>query len=92
MKTYIQFYTMSTGYIEGTVPPKFSKQIAIEATGDRSVIQVDGRLAQSKVVSIAMDECKARGFVGYKVLKGNKLSDAKPVSPFWAVRGKIDEQ
>ena len=70
MKTYIQFYTMSTGYVEGTIPPKFGEQVAIEATGDRGVIQVDGRLRQTKVACIAMYECSKRGFVGYKVLKG----------------------
>lgn len=92
MKTYIQFYTMSTGYIEGTIPPKFGKPVAIEAAGDRGIIRVDGRLSQVKIAAIALQECKVRGFVGYKILKGVSLLDARPVSQFWPVRGRITER
>ena len=41
MKTFAEFYTLSTGYIAGTIPPQFGKPELISATGDRSVIQID---------------------------------------------------
>jgi hypothetical protein len=86
MKTYIQFFTMSTGYIAETIPPKFGKPEVILAIGDRSVIQVDGRLKEQNIVDIALEECRDRGFYGYQILKGENLLDAKPVSKYWVVR------
>ena len=86
MKTYVQFFAMSTGYIAGTIPLQFEKPVVTEATGDHAVIQVDGRLKERNIVEIALKECKERGFVGYMVLKGNTLLDAKPVSKYWQVR------
>jgi len=73
MKTFVEFYTYSTGYIAGTIPPQFGKPELIPATGDRSVIQIDSRLSQNNVLRIAEIECKKRGFIGYKILKGDNL-------------------
>jgi hypothetical protein len=44
MKTFIQFYRLSAGYIQGTIPPKFDKVHAkpIEALGSDGVLFVDG--------------------------------------------------
>ena len=49
MKTFIQFYTLSAGYIQGTIPPKFDKAHAkpIEALGSDGVLFVDGRWSKS---------------------------------------------
>ena len=49
MKTFIQFYRLSTGYIQGSIPPKFDKAHAkpIEALGSDGVLFVDGRWSKS---------------------------------------------
>ena len=75
MKTFAEFYTLSTGYIAGTIPPQFGKPQLISATGDRSVIQIDSRLSHKNAMKIAEDECKKRGYIGYKILQGNSLLD-----------------
>ncbi len=56
---YAQFYQMSTGYIPGTIPPQFGEPQLIEASGDRSVIVLDGRILESFNLNIARQECKS---------------------------------
>lgn len=73
MKTFAEFYTWSTGYIAGTIPPQFGEPKLIAATGDRATIRIDSRLSPDNIKTIAENECKKRGFVGYKILKGNSL-------------------
>jgi hypothetical protein len=82
MKTYAQFYTMSTGYIDGTIPPKFSEshKRLIEACGDRAIIQIDSRLSPKTIGEIAARECKARKYLAWEILRGDSLLSAKPVS------------
>ena len=67
MKTFIQFYSLSTGYIQGTIPPKFDKAHAkpIEAMGSDGVLLVDGRWSKSTQHEKAREYAKARGFIGY---------------------------
>lgn len=43
---YAQFYQLSTGYIPGTIPPQFGEKKIIEATGDRSIVIIGGRLSR----------------------------------------------
>lgn len=76
MKIYAQFFTMSC-----STWPDFeedSKRL-IEACGDRSVIQLDARLADCNIRQIARDECIKRNYLAWQILKGSSLSDAKPV-------------
>ena len=75
MKTFIQFYTLSTGYIQGTIPPKFDKahQKPIEALGSDGVLFVDGRWSKSTQHEKAREYAKTRGFIGYTL--GHRLGD-----------------
>ena len=75
MKTFIQFYRLSTGYIPGTIPPKFDKAHAkpIEALGSDGVLFVDGRWSKSTQHEKAREYAKARGFIGYTL--GHRLGD-----------------
>lgn len=73
MKTFAEFYTWSTGYIAGTIPPQFGKPELITACGDRATIQIDSRLSHDNIKMIAANECKKRGYIGYKILKGKSL-------------------
>ena len=79
MKTYAQFFQLSTGYIPGTIPPQFGERKPIEATGDRGLIQIDGRLSLNSMHEIAESECNKRGYFGWMLLRGNALRDAKPL-------------
>ena len=79
MKYYSQFFTMSTGYIAGTIPPQFGAPTVIEACGDRSIIQIDGRLTRQTMGEIAKAECIKRGYVAWQIIGGNHLLDAKPL-------------
>lgn len=90
---YIQFYSLSTGYVEGTKPPEFSDshKKPIPACGDRAVVAVDGRESPVSVATFAKTECHRRGFVGYKVYKGPNVLRWKPVSGYWPVSsGKVN--
>ena len=89
---YAQFYQMSTGYVSGSVPPRFDdphKQ-PIEACGDRGVIVIDARLSPTNTATIAAAECVKRGFCGYRVFEGRSFSDSRPVSGYWPVANKVD--
>jgi len=93
MKTYAQFFTYSTGYIAGTIPPKFddAHKRLIEACGDRGVIQIDSRLKNWHIGLIARETCEARGYEGYQILRGDSLLSAKPISGIWPMpKGKTD--
>jgi hypothetical protein len=52
----------------------------IEACGDRSVIRLDGRIAQIRQELIAESECLKRGFVAWQLIKGDRLLTAKPIT------------
>lgn len=86
MSTYIQLFKMSTGYVDGTIPPQFGKSLPIEATGDRGILKVDGRLSERNIVEIALQACRESEFIGYQILKGATLLQAKPVSKVFIVR------
>lgn len=75
---YIQFFNLSTGYVPGSVPPRFDDAYKTlqPACGDRAVIRVDGRTTPANV---------ARGFAGYQVMRGSCLREAQPVSGVWPV-------
>ena len=74
---FAQFYQLSTGYIPGTIPPKFGTPAPIEALGDRAVIIIDGRLLESFQNHIARQECIKRGYIGYSMHKGDSFSKSR---------------
>lgn len=84
MKTYVQYFQMSTGYIAGTIPPRYSEEAKkpIEATGDRSVIQLDGRTSKEDQYTIARTVGKQRGYIGYRLMKGQSLLRANYCSGY----------
>lgn len=71
---FVQFYEKSTGYIEGTIPPRFDVPKWIPACGDRSIIIYDGRLKHSTLTQDANRECILRGFLGWQFYKGDSLT------------------
>jgi hypothetical protein len=61
----------------------------IEATGDRSVVVIDGRLSNENVRNIAESECAKRGYVAWAVFRGETFTRSKQVSQInYINRGK----
>lgn len=80
---YIQFYTLSTGYVEGTVPPEFDEALVkpVEGVGSDSVLILDGRLnyAHCKLeADYEMQSPRRHRYCGYQLMQGDKISTAKP--------------
>ena len=89
---YAQFYSMSTGYVDGTIPPQFddAHKKPIEACGDRSIVIIDARLSKENIGAIAAKTCKERGYCGYRIFKGDSILNGKPISGYWPVATKVD--
>lgn len=71
MKTYVQYF--ATGVQTGKL---------IEACGDRSIVQLDGR---NSVATMHRDAREFNGnsrphYHAYQLIRGNNLRDAKPIS------------
>lgn len=92
MAYFAEFYSPSTGYIAGSMPPRFDEAYKrpIAACGDRAIIEIDGRLSPENVADIARQTCIQRGYIGYKVYKGESIARMAPVSGYWPVTTKVD--
>lgn len=84
MPTFAEFYHNSTGYIEGTIPPEFSPEHVkpIPACGDRAIVWLDGRMSHLSLHETAMKTCEERGFIGYKLIRGESLLRTQPISNY----------
>lgn len=51
----------------------------IEACGDRACIILDGRERAGSWDIIARKEAQARGFIGYRLERGERLQDTRPI-------------
>ena len=72
---YAQFYQRSA-----TNPEEI-----IEACGDRSVVILDGRCSRQWMGETAAQECKRRGYVAWRVFKGEAFTRSAPISQLWYV-------
>ncbi|QDJ96223.1 hypothetical protein Xoosp13_36 [Xanthomonas phage Xoo-sp13] len=79
VKAYVQFWQLSTGYVEGSIPPQFGERKPIHATGDRSVVILDARQSYFTWKAIAADECKKRGYIGYSIVYHGTPDNMKSV-------------
>jgi hypothetical protein len=78
MKTYCIFLQMSTGYINGTIPPQFSEdhKEPIEGCGSNSVMLLDNRNSINTMFNKCLVELKNRKqFIGFKIVKCASLLD-----------------
>lgn len=57
----------------------------IEACGDRGVIILDGRCSKQWMGETAANECKRRGYLAWRIFKGEAFSRSAPVSQLWYV-------
>lgn len=84
---YAEFYELCTGYVQGSIPPVFdrTKRKPIPACGDRSVIIIDGRLARYTMHAIAREEAVKRGYIGYKLCKGDNIARGTAFTQYQAI-------
>jgi hypothetical protein len=78
---FAQFYHDSTGYVAGSIPPRFSPEHVkpIPACGSDSVAVLDGRFGMARCVAEARRICKARGFTGFTIERGARFTDSRIV-------------
>ena len=68
---YAQFFQQSA----------LNKGELIEATGDRSVIILDGRESSTTHHMLAKKAAEARGYQAYQLMRGDSLLRSSPASP-----------
>lgn len=51
-----------------------------EASGDRSVVIIDGRLSPANIGSIAAAECSKRKYAAWRIFRGESFNRSVPVS------------
>jgi hypothetical protein len=80
---YVQFYQKSTGYIAGSIPPRFSDEHIrpIEMCGSDGVYILDGRNNLDNMIIDAekrMEKMRTihTYIIGYKIIKAQSLLDA----------------
>ena len=82
MKVYVQFYHMSTGYVEGSIPPCFSEinKKPIELCGSDGVFVLDGRNNIETMKEDAQQRLQklnnfGKQITGYKIIRANSFLD-----------------
>ena len=83
---FAQFWTMGTGYIPGTIPPRFSTPKPIEACGSDAVLIIDGRLSLHNATTIAAKVAKERGYIGFSIHQGESFSSSRELLGFKEVK------
>jgi hypothetical protein len=69
---YVQFYQKSA-----------ISDALIEANGDRSVVILDGRCSRQWMGETAAAECKRRGYLAWRIFRGESFTRSAPVSQLW---------
>lgn len=83
---YAQFFHASTGYVPGSMPPRFDgERDLVEACGSDGVFPIDGRYGDARAASEARAACKRRGFAGFTLNAGPSYGNAR-YSPAGACR------
>ena len=84
---YAQFYINSTGYVAGSIPPRFDAAHVkpIEVCGSDGVMRIDGRFGDLRAVQEARAMCKKRGFIGFSMHAGLSYMDSRTTRPYAAV-------
>ena len=86
MKVYVQFYQNSTGYIAGSIPPRFSDEHIrpIEMCGSDGVFVLDGRNNIETMKDDANERVQklnkfGKQITGYKIVRANSFLDSGKV-------------
>lgn len=82
---YVQFYQKSTGYVAGSIPPRFSDANIkpIEICGSDGVYILDGRNNLDNMIFDAEKRLEKmrtiHNVIGYKIIKAQRFTDAGTV-------------
>ena len=75
---YTEFYHLSTGYIEGTIPPQFSVDYIkpIPACGMDSIMYHDGRYNLEHIINDSYNRLSKLGkhYIGFKIIQGQNIT------------------
>ncbi len=55
----------------------------IEATGDRSVVILDGRILESVNIAISRSEMVKRGYLAFQLFRGETFTRSKSISEIY---------
>lgn len=81
MRQFAQFFHHSTGYVAGTIPPRFDgPKTLIEACGSDSVLPIDGRLGLTSAINLARETARQRGYPAFEIRFGFSFSAGKPAT------------
>ena len=86
MKVFAQFWHLSTGYVNGTIPPIFleSEKTPTQACGTNAVLSLDARYTLDRHIAEARRVCKQRGFIGFSIERGDFRKSSVTVGFTWA--------
>lgn len=74
--TFAQFFHPSTGYVDGTIPPRFDgEKKPIEACGTDGVFILDGRLSYSNMIEQSNRIALQRRYIGFQLRRGDFKSN-----------------
>lgn len=77
---YAQLKILSTGYIDGTVPPKFDEHCKqpIDMCGSDSIIRLDARKnilnLKQDVCTFVSKRCNKNSIIGFDIIKASDYS------------------
>ena len=94
---YIQFIAASTGYVKGSVPPRFKKSNIkpIDALGTFSRRRLDGRYSLETCI-IEAHSCyalnhKNESYIGFKIVQAVDFRDEGRVLYTWTDEKKLKQ-
>jgi hypothetical protein len=83
MKHFIQFKALSTGYIQGSIPPKFSDDNIkpINSLGSDGIYYLDNRLSLENMINKGINLCKVKNNkIGFSIVRyNNSILDGKEI-------------
>lgn len=84
MSVWARFWQPSTGYVEGSIPPRFDKAAVkpIECCGSDGIVRLDGRMTIGCAANVARDVCKQRERIGFTLIAGSSLLNAITVRKY----------
>lgn len=75
MMQFATFYKPSTGYVAGSIPPRFDgPKTPIPALGSDGVAIFDRRYSMARCVSEARAICRKHGFIGFTIERGESFT------------------
>lgn len=84
MSMWAQFWQPSTGYVEGSLPPRFEKAAVrpIYCCGSDGIIKLSGQRKNVGAVHVAREECRRRKWIGFTLIRGSSLLNARTVRKY----------